>query len=61
MVKIWIGLAVLRQRQAQILHASVRAHEHRLLGELRPDRSRRPGPKRRRKFELQSCREGRPS
>ena len=28
------------QRQAQILHASVRAQEHSLLGELRPDRSR---------------------
>jgi hypothetical protein len=28
------------QRQAQILHVSVHAHEHRLLGELRPDCAR---------------------
>jgi hypothetical protein len=31
-------LAVL-ERQAQVLDVSVRAHEHRLLGELRPDRA----------------------
>src|SRR5581483_4981099 len=36
----------LRQRHAQVLHTSVDAPEHRLLGELRTDRPRRvePGP-----------------
>ena len=28
------------ERQPQVLHLAVRAHEHRLLGELRPDRAR---------------------
>src|SRR4029079_9964008 len=36
-------LAVL-ERRARVLHDAVRAHEHGLLGELRPDRARRVEP-----------------
>ena len=35
-----LDLLAVPQRQPQVLHGAVRTHEHRLLGELRPDRAR---------------------
>ena len=40
-----VDLLAVGERQAQILHRAVRAHEHRLLGELRADRARGVEPR----------------
>ena len=48
-----VDLLAVRERQAQVLHRAVRAHEHGLLGELRADRARGVEPRRTvGKFEL---------
>ena len=50
------------ERRAQVAHAPVRADEHRLLGELRPDRARGVEPGRAvGKFKLRAVGEDRPS